>query len=535
VFDQIRVAVGEHASIHDPGSWPVGALTPAESSIARQTRALTPDEMCDAVRSFVVQGPTAPAAYRSALALIERLPPDGQSREMTLLRGDLLVRFGRWEEARTVYTSIGLTHGDEPDGDARVLSVGLAIHDLESALPLARQLARREPNYRLTAANILYHMRRLDEALRELRLASLEGADLDRLSILFGTLLLEKGEFARAEAYLRDQAAMTRQPDIHTLLARSVSCQGRHEEALAWFDRAVSLGHDDPNANFWRTQERIALGVANSIPLPPLSGDLPKAAPDDVVTFFVADPSYFWQHGLVLLASLGRRSPGTQCHVHVINPDDGVAPAIASVREMLPDLRLTFSSEHVNFDGRSDDYVRTYYASVRFVRLAEIFARAPAIYLSLDADCIVRGDVEAEQVGLADVAVRMRYDERPHATVAAGALRLRPTKAAAAFIDSVAMLIRSTLETGEAVWFLDQIVLSYVLRELGDGEIMIDQLSMTYIDWFFQEQSLIWTGKGPRKVADERYADELAKYRYLQDNESISALMPRYGDHFVKD
>lgn len=179
--------------------------------------------------------------------------------------------------------------------------------------------------------------------------------------------------------------------------------------------------------------------------------------------------------------------------------------------------------------------MRTYHASVRFVRLAEIFARAPAIYLSLDADCIVRGDIEAGGLGLADVGVRKRYDERPHASVAAGALRLRPTQGAASFIDQVAMLIRSALETGEAVWFLDQIVLSHVLRELGETVITIDQLGMTYIDWFFHEESLIWTGKGPRKLADTRYTEELSKYRYIQEDERVAALMPSDGDQSDED
>jgi tetratricopeptide (TPR) repeat protein len=454
---------------------------------------------------------------------------------MAMLRGDLLVRFGKWNEARTVYASLRASEVDDPEIDGKILSVSLAMHDLETALPIAQRLAVRDPTYRLVTANILYHLRRSDEALQELRTASLQAVQPDRLSILFGTLMLENGDFKRAEAYLRNQAAMTRHPDIHTLLGRSLSGQGRHDEAQTIFDRATSLAHDDPNANFWRTQERIKLGLTHSAPLPPLVGETPEAAPDDVVTFFVADSSYFWQHGVVLLGSMGRRSPGIKCHVHVINPDTGVAPAIEAIRDLLPGLRLSFSYELNDFEGRSDDYVRTYYASVRFVRLAEIFARAPATYLSLDADCIVRGEIGADGLGTADIGVRMRFDERPHATVAAGALRLRPTEAAATVVNRVAGLIRSTLETGEAVWFLDQIVLSHALRELGDGEITIDQLSMTYIDWFFHDESLIWTGKGPRKLADTRYADELSKYRYILDDERISALTPKGDDQSDED
>lgn len=527
---QLRDAVGDFAGRYDPGSWPGGATSQPLAPFEAEEPALTPEEIGDAVRSFVGQGPSAPTAFTSALELIGRLPPDRLTRDMIMLRGDLLVRFGRWQEARSVYASLLPAEGEDSEVRAKLLSVSLAMHDLEPALSDARRLAGQDSGYRLTTANILYHLRRRDEALEELRSASLQGVHPDRLNVLFGTLLLEKAEFARAEAYLKDQIAMTCHPDLLTLLGRSLSGQGRHQEALTIFDRAVSIVQDDPNANFWRTQERIASGLASSVPLPPLQGEVPQVGPDDVVTFFVADSSYFWQHGLVLLGSLGRRSSGTRCHVHVINPDEGVAPAIQRIREMLPDLRLTYSYEHGDFEGSSDDYIRTYSASVRFVRLAQIFAGAPATYLSLDADCVVRGDIVADGLGLADVGVRMRFDDRPHATVAAGALKLRPTDAAAKFIDKAAMLIRSTLETGEAVWFLDQIVLSHALRELGEGEITIDQLGMTYIDWFFQSQSLIWTGKGPRKLVDTSYTDELSKFRYLQEDQRISALMPELSD-----
>jgi hypothetical protein len=119
----------------------------------------------------------------------------------------------------------------------------------------------------------------------------------------------------------------------------------------------------------------------------------------------------------------------------------------------------------------------------------------------------------------------LRYDERPHVTVAAGALALSPTAGAAKFIDQVSALIRPVLEAGEAAWFLDQIVLGHVHRNLADGEVQVSLLERIYLDWFFQDESLIWTGKGPRKFEDEKYKSELARYRYLQETEQIAQLM----------
>jgi hypothetical protein len=119
----------------------------------------------------------------------------------------------------------------------------------------------------------------------------------------------------------------------------------------------------------------------------------------------------------------------------------------------------------------------------------------------------------------------MRYDDRPNLSVAAGALVLRPTAEAEVFINRVGTLIRSALEEGQAVWFLDQVVLSHAVRELGGEQTEISQLDMSYIDWFFRDDSHIWTGKGKRKSEDARYTREAAKYATALEHEAVKALM----------
>ena len=54
----------------------------------------------------------------------------------------------------------------------------------------------------------------------------------------------------------------------------------------------------------------------------------------------------------------------------------------------------------------------------------------------------------------------------------------------------------------------------------------IRQIDQTYIDWFFGDDSLIWTAKGKRKSDDSRFIAEVAKYRYLQQDQHIVELMP---------
>ncbi len=529
VLEQTAAAVEQFASSGYSKQWLSNSLVPELRPFVDRAQEFSPADVADAVRCFVAQGPQHYPAYRSALQLIDRLPNDQLSRELKIQKADLLVRFGEWGPARDLLLSLRPGSGTDAEIEQFILSVSLAIYDLDHALPIARSLTAEEPAYRIIAANILYRMGRDEEALAELRTASLGSPEFDGLSTLFGTLLLETGQSRRAAAYLTDQAAVTRSTADYALLGRALSCVGKPDEAIAAYDKAIALSPEDPVANFWRTRERVASGAVQQCSLPPLEGEMPQVSPEDLVILFVANSSYFWEHALVLLGSIGRQSAGAKCHVHIVNPDTGIAPAIDQVRKALPGL--SYSHESVDLTGRSEAHVRTYYASVRFVRLAEIFARAPAFYLCIDSDCIIRGNVvaKASSLDIRDVGIRMRYSDRPHMTVAAGALMLRPTPAAAKFIDRVAELISLVLESGEAAWFLDQVVLSHALREARTRDVDVTQLDMDWIDWFFRDDSLIWTGKGPRK-SDACYMRELVRYRYLQQDESIRALTPPGSD-----
>lgn len=524
VLGQVGDAVGKFVDYYDPESWLATTLLPGLRPLSAQAGTMSPQEIFYAASSFAAQG-----AYRSALTLSSRLPPDHLTKDVEMQRADILAHIGRWHDARAILIALRPGDGTDPDIERNILNFSLDMHDLENALPIARSLADDQPAYRMTLATILYRLRRHNEALAELRTVSLQAPQMKGLSTLLGTILLEMGAFECAETYLTVQAAINRRTEDYTLLGRSISAQGRREEALLIFEKAVSLSHKnaDPAANFWRTQERIELGIIKLVPLPPLLGGVPNVAPDNLVIFFVADSTYFWEHGLVLLGSLGRHSPRANCHVHVINPDAGVARAIEIIRGLLADLKLSYSYEYVNFEDCSAAHVRTYYASVRFVRLAEIFARSPATYLCLDADGVVRDDVEVRECGIeiADIGIRMRFDERPQMGLAAGASIWRPTVRSTKFISRASTLIQRTLEAREAVWFLDQVVLNHVYRELA-GEVAITQLDMTYLDWFFNDDSLVWTGKGGRKSDDNQYIAEVSNYRYLHENEEILALMP---------
>jgi tetratricopeptide (TPR) repeat protein len=520
VLPQVREAVLDFVKDWSPQSWLASTLLPDLEPQTGAAQPLSARDLRDAIVAFFEQG-----AFRSALKLMDRLPEESRSPQLETLRAEMLALTGHWDEAMSLYQSLG------PDAgvDEKLLSTTLAMYDLETALLISRRLGNQDSSYRLVTANILYHLRRHEEALAELRELSIESPQVDQaLTTVTSSVLLEMGALQRTVSYLEDRAAMTRRPEDYALLGRAISAQGRSADALVAFDKGYSRSRHNPSANFWRTQERIKLGLVDMHALPSLEGSVPEVSADETVVFFAADSSFFWRHGLTLIGSVGRSAPNAPCHVHVINPDSGIAHAIERTREILPNLRLSYSYEHVNFVQCSDLHIRTYYASVRFVRLAEIFGRSPASYLCVDADSIVRGDITASQAGgkVSHVGLHVRYHEHPQMAVLASASLFRPNAAAARFIDRVSELIKTSLESCEAVWFLDQIVLGHVVRELGADGVDIALLDLTYLDWFFRDESLVWTGKGKRKSDDSRYRGEVAKFRYLQTDARIMALMP---------
>ena len=485
--------------------------TPGRGQAQPRAPELSAAEIADSARCFIAQGPQHYPAYRSALALLERVADDELSREARLEKARLLLRLGEWQRARALLET--MAQAGEPDGQIErlVLSVCLAMYDLDSALPIARALAADDPAFGVTAANILFLAGHDAEALAEIKAVAVVAPDTESVSRLLGTLLLETRQPEHAAAYLAEQSAASGSASDYTLLGRSLAEIGRPGEAMAAFEAAIAASPEDPAANYWRTRHRIAFGAVERSALPKLEGDVPDVERDDRVIFFVADNAYFWDHARILLASIAHQSPGAKCHVHVVNPDSNVEGAVDAVRTALPGL--SYSHEQVDFGTRDEAHIRTYYASIRFVRLAEIFALAPATYLCIDSDCIVRGDVAVAPLEAGDVGIRLRYSDVPHASVAAGALVLRPTAAAARFAGRIAELISSVLETGEAAWFLDQVVLSQTVRELNHGEVRFAQIDMTFVDWFFRDEALIWTGKGPRKFEDDRYVAEASYYQ----------------------
>lgn len=454
-----------------------------------------------------------------AIALLRstgHLLPEGH-----LLLADCLAQQGRWNEARAAYRDAASSGVAPPVIDARLIELETAAHDLASAGAAARRLCLAEPS----PAN-LHALARLQAAIGDDASAAstlnrhdlAETMPVERL-LLLSEIERKRGALDAAGSLMREAAALA--PDDADVMVETGHVHysaGRLREAIRSFGAAHARAASAATA-YWYVTARSDIGNADE-PVPPamkrprLRGVLPDVTPGDVVLYFCCDGAYFLKYGIAAALSLDANAPGHHLHIHVVNPGDEALEAGELLRAALSATALSLSHEQADLDDKEPDFRRTYFASIRFVRLYQIYSEAPAHYLALDVDCIIRGslgNLRDTEAG-ADILLLRRYHTRSYLRFAAGALFVRPRPGAARFMRALSDRIWTAIESGSARWFLDQVALNHVAEETEARGCVIGQLPETYIDWYFRDSTSIWTGKGKRKHLNARYVAEQGSY-----------------------
>lgn len=265
--------------------------------------------------------------------------------------------------------------------------------------------------------------------------------------------------------------------------------------------------------------------------LPPLQGSLNQPS------FFIyaaADSRYFDEYGIPLINSV-LRNTNLGVHVHIYNPSqqqldwccsrnrvsvswENIAPGQfdqAIARWTQPTLSepdhsrrnkmLGIKSDHQPRPG-TDDVItwlyKTYYACMRFVRLAELTA-GPREFLAIDIDGLVRANFDYHLDNSKDFFLYQK-EKGGHL---AGAILTTATPGSYRFIAKLAADIRREIEADNIYWFLDQNCLDRIVDSYQKG-----LLPINYIDWHMNASSAIWSAKGKRKLRD-LFQQELQKYR----------------------
>lgn len=213
-------------------------------------------------------------------------------------------------------------------------------------------------------------------------------------------------------------------------------------------------------------------------------------------------------HAIALARSLDEHAAGHHLLVHLINPDAASLSRLQACAGSLYRLHVHVSSEKVRLPVAASK--AAYYASARFLRMAELLHAADAVpVLALDADALAVGPLTLDFSDKAEteICLRRRRSEdtgNRHLEVAAGAVWARPTPRARAFMQAVAADLLDAFAKGEAQWFIDQEVLARHV-DAATAQTKVRNLKSKFADWNMGSDAVFWMGKGDRKYRDLRY------------------------------
>lgn len=159
---------------------------------------------------------------------------------------------------------------------------------------------------------------------------------------------------------------------------------------------------------------------------------------------------------------------------------------------------------------------KTYFACIRFVRLAEILKKTNLSCFSIDVDAVVRKQIPMLEM---DSAVSIHYIESKKKNGAimpssakdrflAGGIYIKGSHQGHAFIERYAKLLTDSIENNDIYWSLDQEMLKIAMEDVS-----YMQLPSTMIDFNMKPDGIVWTAKGKRKDI-KIFQDELSKYSF---------------------
>jgi hypothetical protein len=226
--------------------------------------------------------------------------------------------------------------------------------------------------------------------------------------------------------------------------------------------------------------------------------------PNGPVVFAACDANYFKDHAPSLIYSCD--DVNKDMHIHVCNPTQETFN-IANIINTDTKINLTFSYNDIPNSGRE---MRAYYASLRFFVLPVILPHAKKV-LTVDVDCLLMKDFDWPETATGyfprEPLETGSSWEREGTRVAAGVVYM--DERAINVANAVAMRIKE----GPMQWFIDQIALSEVFRQVEPEH--VTNFDNQFMDWEFIEGTTIWTGKGPRKYDNPKYVEAKNFYNRL--------------------
>lgn len=267
--------------------------------------------------------------------------------------------------------------------------------------------------------------------------------------------------------------------------------------------------------------------------LPRIFGSL---VPEDAryITYFSCDYKYFDRHGYALQQSINRTLSWMHVHCHIINEGDIDHTAL---RELSKLHRFTYTWEDVSdefyinlkknhkrmkdgmdiFKTSDINYIarRTYLASVRFMRLKELFLHKHQHILQIDCDSILRNGFH--QSAFQELTQHVGVMPKPKDTgvFIASAITLGTNNDGLEFRQLFSEKMIEGFEDG-CYWFIDQDVLKNVIVEWAGGRKKpFNKIPYKWNAWGMKRDEIFSTGKGSKKE-DRKF--KAAQLRWLPEH-----------------
>jgi len=215
---------------------------------------------------------------------------------------------------------------------------------------------------------------------------------------------------------------------------------------------------------------------------------------------FACDVQYFKKYGVNCANSAIKT--GTPIHAHVLNPD-------RECDVILNDLRSDYFSASTSLELDKDKLTKEHYCKLRFLILNDLLSVCNKV-CAIDTDSIFLK--QAMSIFDYDLGIHERNMEpKEFRKVLAGVVLV--SQKCQEFVN----LLYQKQKEIEDYWYADQIALYRTIVEYKKTDefktIKYIDVPLDFVDYTFNPNSYIWTGKGDRKNNNRTYLNEFIKHK----------------------
>jgi hypothetical protein len=218
-----------------------------------------------------------------------------------------------------------------------------------------------------------------------------------------------------------------------------------------------------------------------------------------------ADASYFRRFGPAFVESA--RKHEIPVHITICDASDEDHELAHDMKQAFPHVSFSYERIYAR-DGETDEARKMRYASARYFTAKTLLTMTHTHCFIMDIDSLFRNSFDWSYC---DTPVGLYFRD----PVAHGATTQRE-------IDGMRCLacgwiakngleylnwVCNYITTHESQWFLDQEALFKGYEKHKDRMVFKDYSDTNILDWDMKDDTIIWTGKGPRKYNNQKYVE----------------------------